>query len=74
MEVIEQSEVSADVRVSETEAKILSLAIRYWKDAMDTGSPLVADLSERLAKINADFDEVMAGTQKPAQDVDQQDS
>lgn len=62
MEVIEQSEVSASVRVSETEAKILSLAIRYWKDAMDTGSPLVSDLSERLAMINADFDEILAGS------------
>ena len=61
MEVIEQSEVSASVRVSETEAKILSLAVRYWKDAMDTGSPLVSDLSERLAIINADFDDILSG-------------
>ena len=63
MEVIEQSEITAAVRMSETEAKILFLAMRYWQDAMDTGSPLVDDLSERLGKITADFDTILTGSQ-----------
>ncbi len=59
MEVLEQSEVSAAVRVSETEAKVLALAMRYWQDAMETDSPLVDNLSERLKKINDDFDVIL---------------
>jgi hypothetical protein len=59
MEVLEQSEVAADVRVSETEARVLFLAMRYWEEAMDTGSPLVEDLSTRLEKISAEFDAVL---------------
>jgi hypothetical protein len=45
MEVLKQSEISASVLISETEAKLLSLAMEYWQGAMDTGSPVVADLS-----------------------------
>ena len=56
MEVLRQSEISAAVQISETEAKLLSLAVDYWKGAMESGSPLVADLSERLREISADFD------------------
>ena len=59
MEVLKQSEISASVLISETEAKLLSLAVEYWQDAMDTGSPLVADLSERLREITSDFDVVL---------------
>jgi len=66
MEVIEQSEISASVKVSETEAKVLFLAMRYWQDAMDTGSPLVEDLSLRLEKITADFDAVLEQATDPA--------
>jgi hypothetical protein len=56
MEVLKQSEISAAVQISETEAKLLSLAVDYWQGAMESGSPLVADLSERLREISADFD------------------
>ena len=56
MEVLKQSEISASVLISETEAKLLSLAVEYWQDAMDTGSPVVEDLSRRLREISADFD------------------
>ena len=62
MEVLEQSEVSAAVRVSETEAKVLSLALRYWQDAMEADSPLVDDLSERLQKISNDFDVILSAS------------
>ena len=62
MEVLEQSEVSAAVRVSETEAKVLSLAMRYWQDAMEADSPLVDDLSERLQKISSDFDVILSAS------------
>ncbi len=62
MEVLEQSEVSAAVRVSETEAKLLSLAMRYWQDAMEADSPLVDDLSERLQKISSDFDVILSAS------------
>lgn len=64
MEIIKQSELSAAVKISETEAKLLSLAVEYWKDAMDTGSPLVADLSERLREISHDFDVIIEGADK----------
>jgi hypothetical protein len=64
MEVLKQSEISASVLISETEAKLLSLAVEYWQDAMDTGSPLVADLSERLRKISSDFDSVLDASPK----------
>jgi hypothetical protein len=56
MEVLKQSEISASVLISETEAKLLSLAVDYWKGAMESGSPLVSDLSERLREITSDFD------------------
>lgn len=56
MEVLKQSEISASVLISETEAKLLSLAVEYWQGAMDTGSPVVEDLSLRLREITADFD------------------
>jgi hypothetical protein len=56
MEVLKQSEISAAVLISETEAKLLSLAVEYWQGAMDTGTPLVADLSDRLREITSDFD------------------
>ena len=59
MEVLKQSEISAAVLISETEAKLLSLAVEYWQSAMDTGSPVVADLSERLREISEDFDSVL---------------
>jgi len=56
MEVLKQSEISASVLISETEAKLLSLAVEFWQDAMDTGSPVVDDLSRRLREISSDFD------------------
>ncbi len=56
MEVLKQSEISASVLISETEAKLLSLAVDYWKGAMETGSPVVADLSDRLQEITMAFD------------------
>ena len=59
MEVLKKSQVSAAVKISETEAKLLSLAVDYWKDAMDTDSPLVADLSTRLREISQDFENIM---------------
>ncbi len=59
MEVLKQSEISASVLISETEAKLLSLAVNYWKGAMETGSPVVADLSDRLQEITDNFDKVM---------------
>jgi hypothetical protein len=61
MDVLEQSGVSAAVRMSETEAKLLSLAMRYWQDAMAADSPLVEDLAERLLQISNDFDAVLSG-------------
>ena len=61
MEVLDQSEISASVVITDTEARLLSLAVDYWKGAMDSGSPLVADLSERLREISADFDAVLRG-------------
>lgn len=61
MEVLEQSGVSAAVRLSETEAKLLSLAMCYWQDAMEADSPLVEGLSERLLQISNDFDVVLSG-------------
>jgi hypothetical protein len=59
MEVLKQSEISASVLISETEAKLLSLAVEFWQGAMDTGSPVVADLSARLREISADFDSAL---------------
>ena len=56
MEVIDQSPGSAAVQISEVEAKLLSLAVEYWESSMGTGSPLVADLSDRLRDITRDFD------------------
>ena len=63
MEVLEQSAVSAEVRLSETEATVLALAMRYWRDAMDANSPIVEGLSERLQQITEDFDSVMASVE-----------
>lgn len=59
MEILEQSEISAAVRMSETEAKVLTLAMRYWQNAMATNNPLVEDLSEQLEEITQDFDAVL---------------
>ncbi len=59
MEVIDQSELSASVKISETEARLLSMAVDYYQSAMDSGSPLVAGLSDRLKEISDEFDEVM---------------
>jgi hypothetical protein len=59
MEVLKQSEISASVLISETEAKLLSLAVDYWKGAMETGSPVVADLSDRLQEITTAFDDAL---------------
>jgi hypothetical protein len=64
MEVLKQSEISAAVKISETEAKLLSLAMEYWKNAMDTGSPLVADLSTRLREISQDFENVIEDAER----------
>jgi hypothetical protein len=64
MEVLRQSEISAAVQISETEAKLLSLAVDYWQGAMESGSPLVADLSERLREITADFDAALDSSVK----------
>ena len=60
VEVIEQSAVSADVRMTETETRLLALAMSYWQDAMNAESPVVDDLSERLQRISADFDALLA--------------
>ena len=60
MEVLEQSEVAANVLLSETEAKVLAMAVGYCKDAMHSDSPLVSGLTERLQAISAEFDAVMA--------------
>jgi hypothetical protein len=62
MEVLKQSEVAAAVQISEVEAKLLSLAMEYWEQSMDTGSPVVAGLSNRLREITRDFDALMDGT------------
>ena len=59
MEVIEQSEFSAEVRMTETETRLLSLAMRYWRGRMNPESPLVDDLSDRLQRITAGFDAEM---------------
>ena len=59
MEVLEQSEISAAVQISEVEAQLLSLAMEYWEQTMGTGSPLVAGLSDRLREITRDFDTLM---------------
>jgi hypothetical protein len=64
MEVLKQSEISASVLISETEAKLLSLAVEFWQGAMDTGSPVVADLSDRLREISADFDSALDSSTK----------
>lgn len=56
MQVLKQSGISASVQISETEARLLSLAVEYWQGAMDTNSPLVAGLTQRLREISADFD------------------
>ena len=39
------------------------MAVGYWKEAMDTNSPLVSDLTERLQAITDEFDSVL-GDQK----------
>ena len=59
MEILKQSEVNAAVQISEVEAKLLSLAMEYWEQTMDTGSPVVAGLSDRLREITRDFDTLM---------------
>lgn len=59
MEILEQSAVTANVVLSETEAKVLSMAVDYWKNAMDTNSPLVSGLTERLQAITDEFDAVL---------------
>ena len=59
VEVIKQSEMAASIQISETEAKLLSMAVDYWKGAMSYDSPLAVDLSDRLRDITADFDAVM---------------
>ena len=59
VEVLEQTESSAEVRMTETETRLLSLAMRYWRGRMNPESPLVDDLSERLQKITAEFDAEM---------------
>jgi hypothetical protein len=59
MEILEQSAVAANVVLSETEAKVLSMAVGYWKEAMDTNSPLVSGLTERLQAITDEFDAVL---------------
>ena len=61
MEILEQSPKSAAVEISEVEAKLLSLALEYWEGTMDTGSPVVADLSDRLRDITRDFNALMDG-------------
>jgi hypothetical protein len=60
VEVIEQSAVSADVRMTETETRLLALAMSYWQGAMNAESPVVDDLSERLQSISADFDALLS--------------
>ncbi len=60
MEVLDQSELAASVKISETEARLLSMAVDYYKSSMGSGSPLVAGLAERLKEISEEFDEVIA--------------
>ncbi len=62
MELLDRSEVAASVRISETEARLLSMAVEYYRSAMGAESPLVAGLSERLREIADEFDGVMART------------
>lgn len=64
MEVIEQSAVAAKVRMTETETRLLSLAVRYWQGRMNPDSALVDDLSERLQKITAQFDAGMEAAER----------
>ncbi len=56
MEVLDQSELAASVKISETEARLLSMAVDYYKNAMGAGSPLVTGLAERLHEISDEFD------------------
>jgi hypothetical protein len=60
MEVLDQSGVAASVKISETEARLLSMAVDYYKSSMGSDSPLVAGLSERLKEISDEFNEVIA--------------
>jgi hypothetical protein len=59
MDILDQSELAASVRISETEARLLSMAVDYYRDAMSSGSPLVAGLSQRLREISEEFDDIM---------------
>jgi hypothetical protein len=65
MDVLDQSELAASVRISETEVRLLSMAVDYYRDAMGSGSPLVAGLCERLKKISEDFDGIMETAERP---------
>ena len=64
MEVLDQSELAASVKISETEARLLSMAVDYYKNSMGSGSPLVAGLSERLKEISQDFDDVLSRAER----------
>lgn len=64
MEILDQSELEASVRISETEARLLSMAVDYYKTSMGSGSPLVAGLSERLKEISEEFDGIMAQAER----------
>jgi hypothetical protein len=64
MEVLKQSETSAAALISETEARLLSLPVEYRQGAMDTGSPLAADLSDRLGESTVDFDQTLSPSKK----------
>ena len=59
MEVLDQSEVAASVKISESEARLLSMAVDYYKSSMGASSAVVAGLSERLHEISAEFDGIM---------------
>ena len=59
MEVLDQSEVAASVKISESEARLLSMAVDYYRSSMGTSSAVVAGLSERLHEISAEFDGIM---------------
>ncbi len=59
MDILDQSELAASVRISDTEARLLSMAVDYYQTSMGSGSPLVAGLSERLREISEEFDGII---------------
>ena len=56
MEVREQPDIPAYVRVNEEEARMLFLAVKCWQDAMNNRGPVAEGISRRLERIIAEFD------------------